>query len=294
MRISGLSASSYDTYSWCEWKWFLQQVLGFEDQAGAAAYMGTMAHKVLELLSKAVVVGHPKESKAWDVDYLWKIAFNHYFNEEPALAEQIEPDKLKKVCKGIHDLLNSEYTPIRHNTISAELAFNIEIKEPDFKLKDIDKYFTLRGRIDRVDQIDEETIEVVDYKTGSRVCWNSDDRHKKTPEDLFKDIQPKMYHLASKHLYPWAKNCLVTFIYITDGGPVTVPFIDEDLLETKEIIKRRLKTIQANINPERNLGWKCKLCTFSRDGTCDNVWDEKDEVGLDFVEKKYRILNNKR
>lgn len=294
MRISGLSASAHGTYDWCEWKYYLQYGLGFEDIAGAAAFMGTLAHKVLELPSKAVTVNHPRDSKIWDVDYLWNICFNHMYNDEPFLAEQVEPDKLKKVCRGIHDLFDSEYTPVRDNTISAEVAFNIELREPDFKIKDKDEYLRIRGRIDRVDQIDHDTVEIIDYKSGSRVCWSSKDRHKKTPEDLYEDIQPKMYHMAAKHLYPWAKNFLVTFIYFTDGGPVTVPFVDADYDITKELLKRRFKTIQANEDPQRSIGWKCKMCNFAKDGTCDTVWDEKNELGLPFVANKYRILNDKK
>ena len=306
MRIHGISASAHQTYDWCAWKYFLQYGLGFEDYAGSAAFMGTIAHKVLEIPSRASIVKHNPNSKIWDAGYLWNICFNHYYNKEPAIAEQIEMDKLKKVCRGIHDLFDSDYSPVRDNTISAEVAFNIELTEPDFQIKSStinakdplspvkQEYLKLRGRIDRVDQIDENTIEIIDYKTGSRVCWDSKDRHKKTPEDLYEDIQPKMYHMAAKHLYPWATNCLVTFIYITDGGPVTVPFVDGDYDITKEILKRRFKTIQANEDPERNTGWKCKLCTFAKDGTCDMVWDEKNELGMDFIINKYRILHDRK
>jgi hypothetical protein len=296
MKLSGLSASSYSSYDWCQWRYYLSQILGFEDIAGPSALMGTVAHKVLELLSKAVVVKHPKNSKIWEPSYLWEICFNHYYNKQPLIAEKIENPKLVKVCKGIHDLLASEYTPIRENTISAEAKFNIPLEGKEFRIKGSDKQFTVRGRIDRVDKIDSDTVEIIDYKSGSRVCYESKDRHKKGPLDLYEDIQPKLYHLAGKHLYPWAKNILVTFIYLVDGGPVTVPFCDNDIEITKKIVKDRLRAIEANNNPQRNLTWKCKsMCSFQKNGICDHTWQEKDELGLPVMQNKYIVLNyNKR
>jgi hypothetical protein len=291
MKVNGISASSYDVYSHCEFKWYLSYVLGFESESGPAALLGTISHKVLEVLSQAAVVGHRKDSKIWDPSYLWDISFNHYYNSEPHIAEQITDDKLRKVCRGLHSLLDSEYTPVRDNTISAEAAFNIPLEEPAFKLPD-GRYFTLRGRIDRVDKLDDETVEIVDYKSGSRMDWNSEDRHKKEPEDLHREIQPRMYHLAAKHLYPWAKNFLVTFIYFTDGGPVTVPFCEPDLVETRNILLKRFRTIKSNEDPQQNKSWKCnKLCSFGPTGICDDVWREIKQVGHEFVENKYTVLN---
>jgi ATP-dependent helicase/DNAse subunit B len=83
MKITGTSASSYDLYTWCEFKYFLQQVLNFEDEAGAAALLGKMAHKVLEILSNASIVGHDPSSRIWDPNYLWEMVFT-------VIAEKIQ------------------------------------------------------------------------------------------------------------------------------------------------------------------------------------------------------------
>lgn len=296
MKINGISASSYDCYSLCAWKWYLTYVLGFSDVSSPAAFAGTLIHKALEILSRAAINNHPRDSKIFDAQYLWDICFNHYYNLEPSTAEQLDNAKLKKICQGYYELLNGPYTPIRDNTISAEDIFNIPIQEPEFKIKGADNYFTLRGRIDRIDKINDDTIEVIDYKSGSRVNWSSPTRSKKTPEDLFEDIQPKMYHLAAKHLYPWAKNVIVTFIYFTDGGAVSVPFSDEDIEETKSILKKRLRAIESNLDPQQSKSWKCKnFCYFGdKSGICDNVWDEKEECGHKFIEQKYTMLNVRR
>ncbi len=295
MRITGLSASSYETYSWCQWKYYLQTSLGFEDVSGPSAVLGHIAHKVLELFSKASMVNHPKDSKIWDANYVWDICFNHYYKVENKGAEGIKNDKIKAVCRGIKELLNSSYTPIRHNTIATEVKANVPLVGKDFKLKDSDKTFYIRGYIDRIDKIDDKTVEIVDYKSGTRTDYESKDRHKKTSEDIFKSIQAKLYHYATKQLYPWAENILVTFIYITDGGPVTAFFCDDDLKDTIELVKKRFKAVQANEDPQRTRSWKCNaLCPFGKDGTCDFVWSEKEDLGLNFLVEKYKVLNERK
>lgn len=302
MKILGISPSAYDTYSQCEWLYFLQQVLYFDEMCPKPdAILGTIAHKVLEILSIASLRKHRKDSKIWDVNYLWTIVFNRYCKTDPESVSNIKPEKLEKVCLGIHNLLNDEYTPIRDNTLSAEAKFHIPLMSPEFRLpqeflgnsySEQDKYFSLRGRIDRIDRINDDTIEVIDYKSGQRTSFSSSTRHKKEASDLHEEIQPRMYHLAAKHLYPWAKNIIVTFIYLTDGGAVPTPFSDADINTTKDILLKRFRAIKANIDPQRNRSWKCsKICSFGKDGQCELSWIERCQLGLDFMMNKYSVLN---
>jgi hypothetical protein len=299
MKITGLSASNYALWDWCTWKYFLTLRLGFEDVSGPSAILGHLGHKVLEVLSHASMVNHEKNSKIFNPQYLWEICFNHYYNLSPTIAPDIKDPKLLTVAKGIKELIDSPYTPIRNNTVDIEKWFSIPFIGKEYIVdKNADgtpRYFSIRGFIDRVDKINDDTVEIIDYKTGSRACWESKDRHKKGPDDLMEDIQPRLYHLAAKSIYPWAKNVIVTFIYIVDGGPVSVVFCDDDAKQTEDLIRKRFKSIQANNDPQRNITWKCKsMCPFFKDGTCEIVWQEKEELGLKFVEQKYTLLNIKK
>ncbi len=295
MKVSGLSYSSMTNYDWCNFKYWLQAVLGFQDESGPAATIGHISHHILEILSKASVVKHDPKSKIWDLDYLFKICFNRYYKERPEICEKIDNKKLLDVSKGVVDIINSDYTPIRNNTIAVELPFNIAITDPGFKIND--KYLNIRGRIDRVDQIDTSTLEIIDYKSGTRTNYNSSDRHKKTSEDLYNDLQPRLYHLACQYLYPEFNSFIVTMYYLTDGGAVSVPFSEADIGITKEILRRKFQAISANDDPQRTRSWKCNvLCPFGKDGSCDKLWAEKEQVGVEFMKAKYTTLNygNKR
>lgn len=297
MRIATVSASSYKTYSWCEWKWFLNYCLGFYEESGPAALLGSIVHKYLEVMSNAAIISRETETDYWpDEHELWNLCFNYYYRKHPHIFDSIENAKIKKVIRGVNDLEKTEYSVYSHNTISSEAEFKIPLEFADCLIrKDEDgpKYVEATGKIDRVEKINDDTIEIIDYKTGSRANWDDKDRKKFDSISLMREIQPRMYHMAAKELYPWAKNFLVTFIYITDGGPVTSIFEDKDISITKEILRDRIKEVIHNHEPQRDQSWKCtRLCWFGKTGMCQQLWNEKDQTSYDFIENKYSVLNN--
>jgi hypothetical protein len=297
MEIKTISASSYDNYGWCEWKYFLERELKFQDFSGPAAVIGTISHSVFEVLSKASMHKRSKNSKVWDLEYLWKICFNHHARKNQNAILKLKEDKIRKIKKGVLNTIIGPYTPIRDNTISVEEYFIIKFDEPGFAInRNPDgsiEYLESRGFIDRIDKINDNTIEIIDYKTGTRSGSNN---KKKTEEDLVEEIQPRLYHLAARKLFPWAKNVIITFIYLADGGPVSITLCDDDIQETKNRLQKRFRTIKANKDPQRNISWKCKnICNFGPStGTCDSIWDEKNKFGIQFVKDKYYTLNFKK
>ena len=68
--------------------------------------------------------------------------------------------------------------------------------------------FTVLGFIDRVDCIDEETVEVIDYKTN-RLLF--------TRDEVDHSLQMSLYHLAARRLWPWAKKIRLTFHMLRHG-----------------------------------------------------------------------------
>ena len=306
MKIRALSPSGYACYAWCPFQYYLKYILKFTegDQSGPSALLGQIAHKVLELLSRAKIGNKPISSKVWDYNYLWNIVFNHYSKKNPETAGKIDKSKLKNVCKKLVELINHPVeSPLVCNTLSSEQSFGIELKYPEFITpkewlhpnETGTKYFSIRGIIDRIDKLDGETIEIVDYKTGQSSSFLSQDKKKKEPSDLKKEVQPGMYFLASKTLYPWAKNVLTTFNYITDGGPISVPYCDADLPDILKMIRTQYNLIKNDNNPQRNRTWRCKnFCPFgNKTGICNRIWAEKEELGHQFIENQYKVLNIK-
>ena len=62
--------------------------------------------------------------------------------------------------------------------------------------------FKVLGFIDRVDCVDDETVEIIDYKTN-RLLF--------TREEVDHSLQMSLYHLAAQQIWPWAKKVRLTF-----------------------------------------------------------------------------------
>ena len=51
MLVTYVRSSSYNNYSYCQMQYFITYVLGHQSDSGKKADMGTMAHKVMEILA---------------------------------------------------------------------------------------------------------------------------------------------------------------------------------------------------------------------------------------------------
>ena len=289
MYLHKLSSSSYNKWDFCQWAWTLTYRMGFEDKAGPSAFLGSIAHKVLENLSNYYKDGKIEYSEEFIVKE-WEKVFTEYCYDSPESAENIPMNKIKNVARGVVDIIHSDYTPFTDKTISLEDRFEIPLEEDRFKIDN--RYLKITGLIDRVDQLDEESIEIVDYKTGSRKKFMGGSNEKQGATQLSQEIQPMMYYMAASHLYPKFKNILVTFYYLVDGGPVYIPFSFSDHKQIKDKIYQQFIDIRSNEDPNRNIGWHCKkVCHFGKTGICDKVWNEKQNHGLDFTINNHRIMN---
>ena len=62
--------------------------------------------------------------------------------------------------------------------------------------------FTVLGFIDRIDWVNDQTVEVIDYKTN-RLLF--------TRDEVEQSLQMSLYELAVRKLYPWVKRVRLTF-----------------------------------------------------------------------------------
>lgn len=333
MKCETLSSSSFSTYTWCEWKWFLTYVLKFRDKAGYSAFGGTCAHAVLEAMSEARMAGlHEKDNDKiatkiisnmikdedgeprvpiiwenpsehiWDPEILFEIFVEYYGEKDQENKNKLlnQRAKYSGILNGIHWILGTPYNPRDCNTIATENRFDIAIEGPRFITGRKDdgqyKYLELLGFIDRIDQIDDDTIEIIDYKTGSLGHWPPGSKQgDKTLEDFYEDIQCLLYYYAARRLYPQFKQVLVTFIYTTKKKTFTVSMGEEDIRRLEEKVRLRFTSIRNNEEPKQNNGFWCKhICSYGdKTGICKKVWNEKNQMGTDFVQLYYGMLNER-
>ncbi|MEK7123147.1 MAG: ATP-dependent DNA helicase, partial [Patescibacteria group bacterium] len=124
--------------------------------------------------------------------------------------------------------------------------------ERDFTIKvgTAEERYTIKGRIDRVDELSDGTVEIIDYKTGTP-------KDKLTAEDK---EQLLYYHIASQEVFG-EKPSKLTYYYLDDGTTRSFIGSDDDLEKLKtraaEMIARITK---SDFAPKP--GWNCKFCDF--------------------------------
>jgi len=68
--------------------------------------------------------------------------------------------------------------------------------------------FTVLGYIDRVDCLDAETIEIIDYKSNRQLFAR---------DEVDSSLQMSLYDLAARRLWPWVKKVKLTFWMLRHG-----------------------------------------------------------------------------
>jgi hypothetical protein len=267
----------------CEQQYFIEYVLGWRGPSGQKADKGTIVHKVLEILAVIKkgqqdglteidddVVGHI-DVNSYNLDTITQKVYKHYTERSPhhKWAPKDYKDCHSWVYKAI-ELNNGMFDPRNRNILMPEQHFDFEIKKPwskySYNLTDgsvLEGNLAMKGTIDLITLVNEDTIEVIDWKTGKRLDWATG--QEKTQEKLENDPQLRIYHYAIKHLYPNIKNIIFSIYFINDGGPFSICFHDSDIAETENILRRKFDIIKQTTKPKLNKSWMCsKLCHFGK------------------------------
>ena len=272
-----LRSSSFNDHRMCPQLYYLNYVLGHSGPSGRAATKGTIVHKALEitaLCKKAYqenketivdeIVGEI-ETHNYQSEYLDNIidqVYDHYTLHAPHIdwknADRTHCHKWTWKTLAYNDRM---FDPRNREIIDVEPHFDFAIEEEwakyDYNIngKRLKGYLHLKGTIDLITKLDDECYEVVDWKTGRRLDWATEE--KKTYEKLENDSQLRIYHYALTKLYPNIPSFLVTIGFINDGGFFSLCFTNDDIEDTKLIIKNRFEKIKATTKPELYKSWKC-------------------------------------
>lgn len=301
MRVVKCSSSAIGLYNHCQFAYYMRYILGMESKAGKAALQGSIVHQALEWMTNL-----RKRGKT-NVDPMWLLhrAWDEHTSATPEVnirkvttridkdtGEFKEAADFKKCRIALETIINDQhYSPYKIKPIDCEKWFALEMPGEEWQCFDKDgniHQFAVRGLIDLVHEIDEDTLEIVDWKTGLRKKFYTQE-----PIDemvLMTEVQPRLYHLAAYFLYPKYKNILITFYYSNDGGPVTITFSEDDLTATIAFLYKFMTTVRQDTLMRRNRWWTCKMCSFEQSGICQRVWSDLHTLGSEYIEERYYDL----
>lgn len=295
MIVTYVRSSSYNGYDYCQMQYFLTYVLGHRSESGKKADLGTMTHKVMEVLAglkkfqqdnprkKYLLVDddavgkvrvHKDELLSDDfVESLVDLSYDSYKKGSPhhkwTPKDRQEVARLSWLALSFND---GQFDPRFRKVVDPEPHFDIPIEEDwakyEYEMPNgeiIKGQLAIKGTIDLVTEIDDGIIEVVDWKTGRRLDWATG--QEKDFKKLQNDAQLLLYNYAISKLYPDYKQAIMTIFFVKDGGPFSMCFDRSDQEKFLGMLKNRFEEIKKNVTPkplrEDRSHWKCtKLCHF--------------------------------
>lgn len=312
MIVTYVRSSSYNNYAYCEMQYFLTYVLGYQSLSGKKADLGTITHKVMEMLAKfkKKLQDNPKARKIEVLDdalgtmsttksLLYKDAIINqllnasfdYYTQRSSHNSFTKYDKQTclDMCWAALNFNNGQFDPRNRNIVAAEPHFDIPIEEDWAKYeyeidgKKIKGQLAIKGTIDLVTESEPGIIEVVDWKTGRRLDWATGEE--KTYAKLNSDPQLLLYNYAISKLFPEYNQAIMSIFFIKDGGPFSLCFDKSDQSKFLDMLKDRFVSIQKNNKPrpisQDRSNWKCtKLCHF-----CKNNWPETNESMCVYIDR---------
>lgn len=266
----------------CEQQYFLEYVLGIRGPSNKKADKGTIVHKVLELLAVIKknqqdsvssfnddIIGDVNVSK-YDLDKMVESVYKHYTNQfKHHEWKEIDFKDCKEWVYKAINFNNGMFDPRNRDILSPEQHFDFTIEKPWSKYSydtpegKLEGYLGLKGTVDLITRVDNNTLEVIDWKTGKRLDWATG--QEKTQAKLQTDPQLMIYHYAISNIFPTYDHIIFTIYFINDGGPFSILFEKSDLQKTEFMLKNKFDIIKKTRKPRLNKTWMCnKLCHFGK------------------------------
>jgi RecB family exonuclease len=131
---------------------------------------------------------------------------------------------------------------------------NVLAIEKEFRLR-VGR-FTVLGFIDRVDWVDDETVEVIDYKTNRMLF---------TRDEVDHSLQMSLYHLAARDLWPWAKNIRLTFHMLRHGLRMRTERTEEQLQAARVYVETMGRMTEEATEFPARINSNCVYCDHRQD-----------------------------
>lgn len=315
-----IRSSSYGQYDYCQMSYFITYVLGHSSDSGKKAELGTIVHKVMEIMArlkqfsqenpskkfleieeevvKKVKVHQDEFLKTEIIDEILDIAYAFYTASSKHAYTKGDKETCRKLINQAVEFNGGQFDPRLRDIVEVETYFDIPIEEEwaTFERKTADGktikgQLAIKGTIDLVTKADEGIIEVIDWKTGRRLDWATGEE--KDYNKLTNDVQLLLYNYALSKKYPEFKQIIMSIYFIKDGGPFSLCFDKSDHTKFLDKLKIRFKDIMSNNHPKpralaidrsSSSNWKCnKLCHFYK-----NNWPGTDQKMCMYIEDQIK------
>lgn len=232
-----ISYSQLESFSLCPLQYKYHYILGIPTFQTASLSFGTSVHQALQYFYSQFIK---------DQNVSFQILKDYYQKTWIPIGYSSLSHEKKMKEQGL-SMLKNYYT--KFHTQQPHI-FEVEKK---FRLK-LSPHITLKGKIDRIDQIKLKKYEIIDYKTGK----------KPNEKELNESLQMSIYALAltDKKLYNFSlKNLQFTYYYLATQEKITIVKTDHDLKKAKNFILETVANIRSSSYSPKTGKW-CDHCPF--------------------------------
>ena len=236
-KITYLSYSQIEAFNRCPLQYKCSYIIRIPVPLSAAASFGISIHNILKDFYKTVLDGKKQTKK----DLLKYLKVN--WIKEGYSSKTHEKKMYLRAEKYLDSFFKKGYKKTQ-KPVSLEQSFTIKIS-PSLRIG---------GRIDRVDQLKDGSLEIIDYKTGKV----------QDQKQIDKNLQMTIYAMAgaSPGIYKKnPKNIILSFYYLETQEKISTYRNFEDLEKAKEEIMKKVKEIEkSDFLPKP--GPYCDFCDF--------------------------------
>jgi len=226
VTIDYLSYSAIEAFRICPLHYKLRYILKIPTPTTAPLSMGNSIHMALK---------DAYQNKKKLLDCLSEVWVSDGYT-----SKKHEQESLEKAKKFLTEYLTSDLHK-KANPIYLEESFNFTV----------DKTLKIGGKIDRIDELPNGDIEIIDYKTGANVP---------TQKDIDSNLQMTIYALAATIKKPIEKVKLCFYYFDTASKVVTTRTPAQLEAAKKELLEIRSQIEHSDFQCSRGL--LCKNCEY--------------------------------
>jgi DNA helicase-2/ATP-dependent DNA helicase PcrA len=228
-----LSPSAVNRYRTCPQNFLFGHLWSLKEGPKATLSFGSIMHNTIKRMLSEIRRGHklPFEEARRIFETEWRsVGFEDEYQEAGYKKDGIEQ------LRAFHAAVIAAPPQIRE-------------QEKPFELP-LDNNVIVTGRMDQVNSLGRNDVEIVDYKTGKP----------KKEADTKKDLQLSLYALAAKEIFEWNPVRLV-FHYLQNNQIQVTTRDSKQLDEAQQIVQEAAADIRAGEFPPKP-GYICRNCAY--------------------------------
>jgi ATP-dependent DNA helicase UvrD/PcrA len=228
-----LSSSAVENYRKCPQQFLFRTLWSLREGPRAALSFGAVIHTTIKRFLDQVKRGNMLPFE--EVQRIYETEWSSAGYEDEYQEAEYKKDGLEQL-KAFHASMLAEPPEI----LEQEKAFELPLEND----------VILVGRMDQINRLGRNEVEIVDYKTG-----------KPRPEvEARKALQLSIYALAAREIFEWSPTRLV-FRYLQNNSTQVTARDAKQIEDAQNIIQESAADIRAKHFPA-NPGFSCRGCAY--------------------------------